>query len=289
MNKRTRIAIIIINRDRPELADQVYEQVQKMGQNYEKKTFVIEAGSQPDGRSRYMTHWFRDPNYRGRYFAFNRGLKIAQKEGPWDYIWFVVNDITFPPGEDTLTELVGAMEEDARMAQIAPGEPGVDDYRGCEPQAGRRWHKASTLHGLAILMRNQAIEEVGYCNPKFHYSQGAGTELAYLLYKNNWFMAYSDVVTLSHAGGSTYGQVTKISRHEYQRRARNFASKYLRKHYGENWDELFASVLPEDVEINNYPWQKEVWNKKLNRGRRFMWFWKTGSWVKRKVLRIGES
>lgn len=290
---KLRVAVIIMNRDRPELADAVYEQVRDMAEDIAEKTIlVIEAGSnRKTGCSRYMTHWFRDPKYRGRYYAFNRGLnevkKLEEKQGfEFHYIWFVVNDIYFPKGEDTLKELLEVMEETPSLAQLAPGEPGVDDYHGCEPKPGRRWHKNSTLHGLAILMSRKAIDEVGYCNPAFHYSQGAGTELAYLLHKAGWVIGYSDVVTLQHHGGSTYGTVTKISRHEYHRRARKFASRYLARHYGEDWDELFASVMPEDVEANNYPWQKEVWNKQLPKGRRFPWFWKAGSKVKQTLLKL---
>mgnify|MGYP001075424237 CR=1 FL=1 len=293
--KQIQVAIILMNRDRPELADAVYERVQTFAPDIRKTCYVIEAGSNKQtGCSKYMTHWFRDPDYRGRYYAFNQGLKhvMADEEKGgfrYDYVWFLVNDIIFPEGQDTLTELVAVMEENPTLAQFAPGEPGVDDYHGCEPKPGRRWHKASTIHGLAILMSRKAIEEVGYCNPVFHYSQGAGTELAYLLYKSGWCIGYSDVVTLEHAGGSTYGKVTKISRHEYQRRARKFASTYLAEHYGENWDELFATVLPPDVETNNYPWQKDVWNKELPQEKRFQWFWKAGSFVKRKILRIGSK
>ncbi|MCC5805098.1 MAG: hypothetical protein JJU00_02105 [Opitutales bacterium] len=286
-SRRPRVAVIVINRDRPDLTDKVVDQVRNMGQGLETRLFVVECGSRPQGRSRHMTHWFRDRNYKGRYFGFNKGLEFARAEGEWDYFWFVVNDIYFPKGEDTLRVLYDQIATEPRMALIGPGEPEADDYQGCHPKPGRKWHKAATVHGLAWLMRREAIDEVGYCNPKFHYSQGAGSELSYLLYKNGWFMAYSDVATVFHdQSGSTYGKVTKISRHEYHRRARKFASRYLAKHYGENWDELFASVLPPDVEDNTFPWQKEVWNRALPRGKRFPALWKAGSWIKRHVFRL---
>jgi hypothetical protein len=232
--RKIRVAVIIINRDRPEITDKVVEQTRDMGKGLDKQLFVVECGSKPQGRSKYATHWFRDRNYKWRYYGFNQGLNIARKSGDWDYFWFVVNDIYFPDDQDTLRILVDTMEQVPGMALIGPGEPEGKYYRGCEPKPGRLWHKAATVHGLACLMRAQAIDEVGYCNPKFHYSQGAGSELSYLLYKNGWFMAYSDVAVLYHdQNGSTYGVVTKISRHEYHRRARRFASRYLARHYGE--------------------------------------------------------
>lgn len=282
------VAIIVMNRDRPELTDAVVEQVRDMGAGLDTRLFVVEAGSTPAGQSRYRTHYFRDPRYRGRYFAFNKGLDFAHQERPaWDHYWFVCNDIIFPEGEDTLKLLWDAMQTDPLMAGIGPGEPEADDYQGCFPQPGRPWHKASTIHGLAMLLRGAAYREVGYCSPKFHYSQGAGTEFAYNVYRKGWFLAYSDEATVYHApGGSTYGKVIPISRHEYQRRARKFASTYLRRHYGENWDEVFSAVLPPDVEVNTFPWQKQVWEKALKRDYRseFPTFFRIGSRVKRTLL-----
>jgi hypothetical protein len=286
------VAIIVINRDRPDITDRVVEQIQKMGDGLDCHLFVIEAGSKNNLRSRYATHRFRDWKYKGRYYAFNQGLKFAHQKIPqYDYYWFVVNDIVFEESQDVLRILYDAMRSEPHMACIGPGEPEAKDYKGCHPEPGRDWHKAATIHGLAMLMRGKAYRDVGYCNPKFHYSQGASSELAYKLYKNKWFLAYSDQAILHHdQSGSTYGVVTRISRLEYHRRARKFALKYLSKQYGENWDELFAAVLPHDVEENTFSWHKQVWEKELARNwREFCpWFWKTGSAVK-KLLGVRRS
>lgn len=284
------VAVIVINRDRPDLTDAVVKQLLPMGRDLDKKIFVVEAGSRPDGQSRYKTHYFWDPRYRGRYYAFNRGLKFAHSERKvWDYYWMVCNDIVFPEGQDTLGMLWEAMQANLRMAAIGPGEPDADDYKGCEPKPGRKWHKASTIHGLAVLLRGEAYREVGYCNPRFRYSQGAGTEFAYNVYRKGWFLAYSDEATVYHApGGSTYGKVVKISRHEYQRRARNFASNYLRRKYGSNWDEEFSKVLPSDIDFNTFPWQRKVWERKLHRSIRSEYpvFFRLGSRAKKTFLSL---
>ena len=98
--KKETVAIIIMNRDRPKITNNVVEQVQKMGKNFDTTMIVVEAGSHPDKRSKYMTHYFRDRNYKGRYYAFNQGLKFAhQTRSEYDYYWFVVNDIIFPEGD----------------------------------------------------------------------------------------------------------------------------------------------------------------------------------------------
>jgi hypothetical protein len=283
------VAIIVINRSRPEITDKVVEQLRAMQHRSDVQTdlIVVECGSKkPDECSQYMTHWFRDPHYRGRYFGFTKGLSLVRQKREYDYYWFVVNDITFSSNQCCLTELIECMEAEPRMGLIGPGELKADDYRGAEPKPGRKWHKAATVHGLAHLIRGDVIHTIGYMNPKFHYSQGAGTEYSYKLYSNNWFMAYSDLVTVTHdQSGSTYGKVVPISRHEYHRRARKFASAYLAKHYGENWDQLFSSVLHDDIETNTFAWQKEVWNTRLDRNWResYPWFWKMASRIKQLV------
>ena len=174
----------MINRDKPLLTDHAVEQIRSMGEGLDKEIFVVECGSSRQGQSQYKTHWFWDPFYSGRVNGFVKGLRIAERKGQYDYFWFVVNDVVFPEGQDVLRELVDVMEENPRMALIGPGEPGADDYFGCFPKEGRRWHKASTVHSLAFLMKREAIEKIGFLNPSFRYSQGAGTELAYKLYKN---------------------------------------------------------------------------------------------------------
>jgi len=285
------VAAIVMNRDRPDITDRVVEQVKPMGAGLDVSLFVVEAGSRPDKRSRYATHYFRDPGYRGRYFAFNQGLKFAHRErAQYDYYWFLANDITFPSNQDTLRLLWEAMQDDPAMAAIGPAEPEAEDYKGCHPKPGRRWHKVSTIHGLAMLLRGRAYREVGYCSPRFHYAQGASTELAYKLYRAGWFLAYSDRAHVYHdQSGSTYGVVTKISRHEYNRRARNFAARYFRKHYGKDWDRRFSAVLPPDVEDNTFPWHRQVWETPLKRNwKEFApWFWKVGSRVKTSLRMLG--
>lgn len=283
----TKVAIIVINRNRPGLTNHVVRQIRQMGEGFKRDLFVIECGSNKKGCSKYMTHWFWDPFYRGRYYGFNRGLQIAMKKGFYDYYWFVVNDVIFAEKEDVLRELVDVMEKNQRMAMIGPAEPRATDYLGCSPKEGRRWHKASTVHGLAFLMRREALEDQGFMNTSFRYSWGANPELAYKLYKNGWFLAYSDKVSLEHLGQSTYGKVVSTSRHEYIRRARNFAAKYFVKHYGRNWDKKFTEVLPSDVEVNTFPWHKKVWEKKLEKEPTFIWAkLKTiGSRVKRNLPR----
>jgi len=226
-----------MNRDRPELTDAVYKQVLPMGPTLDKKVVVVEAGSkQPGGCSKHHTHWFRDHPYRGRYHAFSRGLDFLHRDHgeDFDYYWFLCNDITFPGGRDALAELIDCMEEDPQMGLIGPSESNQDWYPGAASQADTRWHKAATVHGLAHLIRGSVIRDIGYLNHRFQYYQGAGTEYAYLLNRAGWFLAYADRCSIEHAGGSTYGKVVPVSRHEYQRRANRFATRYLAKNHGPN-------------------------------------------------------
>ena len=48
------------------------------------------------------------------------------------------------------------------------------------------------------------------------------------------------------------------------------------------------ALLPDDVEINTFPIQKKVWEKRLRRNWKDYqpWFWRTGSALKQAVRRI---
>jgi len=94
--------------------------------------------------------------------------------------------------------------------------------------------------------------------------------LSYLLYRKGWHVAYCDLVRMKHLGGTTYGKTRNtISREEYQRNAKAFCADYFRTRYGDDWDEVFKKVLPDEVGINTYKKHRRYWemgtdNKKLS-------------------------
>ena len=199
------IAVIIVSRNRPDLADSLARQALDMGRGLTKDIYVIEMGSDEDKLSAYCSLRYEDTDYRGKCYGHNVGLRFARSKGNYRYYWILMNDLVFEDGVDALSELVAIADANPRIAILSPTEPGGDAYPACKPQEGVDFHIVSTCDYLSLLTRAESVNEVGFLNPDFKYCWGAIHELAYKLYLNKWRVAYCDKVTMKHLGGTTYG------------------------------------------------------------------------------------
>jgi hypothetical protein len=76
---------------------------------------------------------------------------------------------------------------------------------------------------------------------------------------------------MKHLGGTTYGAAANtIARAEYIKRARAWAAEYFEQTYGKNWDELFSSHLPPDIEINTYKIHRQLWEGRKKKGSQLL-------------------
>jgi hypothetical protein len=254
------LAVIVVNRNRPDLTDRLVEQIHCFGPEKDKDVIVVECGSDPDKRSRYATFWYDDPDFSGKCYGHNQGLVYLQKNGlRYRYYWFIMNDVLFESEPDPIDHLLLTLDSNPRMGLISPTERD-SDYPGARPRAGSRWHKVATCDYLALMIKHECLREVGFLNPQFKYSWGAIHELSYKMYSRDWFLAYSDDVTMRHLGGTTYGAAAgTVPRNEYIENAKCWAAKYFRDNYGSRWDEKFAAALQADVEINTYSIHRRLW------------------------------
>ena len=115
-----------------------------------------------------------------------------------------MNDVVFDEGVDASRILVDTMEADPRLAILSP-TCNDRSYPGSDRRPGGGWRPVTTCDYLGFMMRASAMEEVGFLSSEFKYCWGAIHELSYKLYRGGWFLAYSDDVTYTHLGGSTYG------------------------------------------------------------------------------------
>jgi len=148
------------------------------------------------------------------------------------------------------------MEKNPQIAVISPVED-TGRYIGMH-KAGVEWHPVATTDYLSLLIRGSVVDKLGFLNPVFEYSYGGIHEYSYKVYQNEWLIAYCDAAKMHHFGSTTYGGEGVVKRKVYQTRAREFARKYFIKHYGKDWDDKFASVLPSGV-INNYKLHRQNW------------------------------
>lgn len=256
-----KIAVLIASRNRPDLVEALTQQLAR-SMTLPHDVYVVECGTDRDKLSPHSNLWYADPEFRGKCFGHNLALQAAQIAGRYDYYFVLMNDVVFEPGVDPARALIDQLEREPRMALLSPTD--VDGgYPGAERRGRDGWRAVTTCDYLGFMLRASAVDEVGFLNPEFKYCWGAIHELSYKLYSHGWFVAYSDEVTYKHLGGSTYGQkgTQTISREEYQQRAKRFAFDYFRRHYGDNWDELFwAAAQGHGIERDTFAEHKRLWS-----------------------------
>jgi hypothetical protein len=112
------------------------------------------------------------------------------------------------------------------------------------------------------LIKRKCIEKNGFLNEQFKYCWGAIHEYSYKIYSNGWKLGYCDIVSMKHFGGTTYGKTKNtISREEYKREAKKFASKYFLENYGQKWDEDFSKHLSTKIKTNTYKLHRKFWEQ----------------------------
>lgn len=256
-----KVAVLVASRNRPDLVENV---VRYFGESVSTPhdLFVVECGTDPDKLSPHSTLWYADPQFRGKCYGHALALEAARKAGHYDYYFVMMNDAVFDAGVDVLRVLIDQLEREPRMAILSPTNAD-GGYPGAARQRSHGWRAVTTCDYLAFLMRASAVDEVGFLNAQFQYCWGAIHELSYKLYRAGWFVAYSDAISYTHLGGSTYGQpgTRTISREDYQQRAKRFAFDYFRRTYGDNWEDTFwEATAGHDIAINTFAEHKRLWS-----------------------------
>lgn len=261
------IAFVIVNRDRRDLTDYLCEQILTFN-NDDSLTFdlyVVDIGSQPEGRSPFTTIEYEDTNFRGKCYAHNVGVRQAALSANYRYYWVMMNDLRFDNQPDAMARMVRLMDGHPELGILSPTNIGEGkEFPGSTPQTGQEFRKVAVCEYLSLMFRAEVILEVGFLNPDFRYSWGAIHELSYKIYSaGKWALAYCDTVQFTHLGGTTYGKSKNVvSRDEYKDRAMKFAVHYFLEHYGRDWDEKFTAILPSDVTQRHlYIFHREAFEK----------------------------
>jgi len=266
---KPKVAALIASRNRPDLVDNLVEQLTRLCTGVELDCIVVECGTSADKLSKYSTINYADPDFRGKCYGHNVALKFSELRGPFDYVWVLMNDVVFDESKpDPARALIDTHEANPRMGVLSPTnlEPNHKYPGGVPASVGHGFRPVTTCDYLGFMMKSQAIQDAGFLNPDFKFCWGAIHELSYRLYSRGWFVAYSDEVSFTHLGGSTYGVKgsNTITRDDYRTQAGRFAYDYFREHYADNWDELFWSaaqrVCPR-IETNTYTQHKNFWSR----------------------------
>jgi len=265
------VAVIIVNRDRPDITDKLVEQVMKMRCKVPVDIFVIEMGSKTkstikmNAKSKYCSLWYEDEPFSGKCYGHVRGLDCANEKGSYKYYWFMMNDLVYDLSEYPIETLYDIMEKNPSLGILSPTEP-EGNYPDCKPLLDGDFHIVATTDYLSLFVSGKMIKDIGFLNPAFKYSWGAIHELSYKAYSAGWKIAYCDKVTMKHLGGTTYGQVEGIpSREEYQELAKSFAANYFFETYGPDWDVKFwDAVKLKGARYNTFHSSKVIFNEELS-------------------------
>ena len=259
------VAVLIVSRNRPDL---VRAQAESLARNSSlpHDVYVVEAGTDDDKLCEHSTVRYADEDFRGKAFAHNVALeearRAAQASGKaYDYFWILMNDVVFDEGVDAMKILVDTMEREPRLGILSPTAKD-GQYPGSARQPGGGWRPVTTCDYLGFMIRASVVETVGFLNPDFRYCWGAIHELSFLVHSNGKCVGYSDDVTYTHLGGTTYGAkgTNTISREEYQRRAKRFAFAYFNRVYGPGWARVFwERAKPFGATIDTYAEHEAYW------------------------------
>jgi GT2 family glycosyltransferase len=254
------VATVIVSRNRPDLVEATIEQLRRHD-SVPNDIYVVECGTAADKLTPHTSLWYADPDFRGKCYGHDLGLKFARGRGDYDAFFMLMNDLVFHPEIDHVGELVRLLEENPRLAIISPTDAS-GGYPGSAAGAGNGWRPVTTADYLALMTRAEAIDEVGFLNPDFRYCWGAIHELSFKLYSRGWVLGYADGVTYEHLGGTTYGAAgtATIKRDEYVERAKSFAHHYFLENYGSDWSETFwQAAAGHGIEVNTYAEHRKLW------------------------------
>lgn len=206
----SRVATIILNRNLPEVTNNLYEHLKKYDQN-QTDIFVLEAGSDQENLSKYYTWYANEPDIMKNGLRYNRGMNYALlklfKENNWnkyDAFFLITND-TELSSKKTINPLMSLMDKQKNLGIISP----------CSEKWGEKFllKKQTTkyfwfIHNNAYLLRRKFIESVMETNdPNFMNFVFDGTnfrgylsesELIAKAYLNDWAAAITSEVYAEH-------------------------------------------------------------------------------------------
>lgn len=159
---KNRTATIILNRNLPEIADQLYESITNGNPGYT-DVYIVEAGTDSDKLSKHCTWWanwdeavakgLRAPR------GFNFGLSKLWKENKfkgYDFFFLITNDTEFS-GAQVIKILMDEMDSHPRLGILSP--------------CSRRWGEAQLINhnstkyfwyvqNVALMMRRSFVESI---------------------------------------------------------------------------------------------------------------------------------
>lgn len=242
-------ATIILNRNLPKVADKLHEHLTKHDGD-STDIFVVEAGSDPESLSKYVT-WHADwPDARQHGLRYSRGMnyglsQLWKEKKLQDYeAFFLLTNDTELQDRPSVGPLLDIMGRHPRLGILSP----------CSTRWGERLllTKQTTryfwfIHNNAYLLRRQFIESVANTEQPdamgflFDGSNFRGylaeSELIAKAYANDWAAAITAEVWAGENESHLINQADLIKTEKYEDNLKLYLAegqKWLRNKYGFN-------------------------------------------------------
>jgi hypothetical protein len=267
-----RVATIILNRNLPDVANRLYEHLQRHDADAT-DVFVVEAGSDRERLSRYST-WHADwPEAMAHGLRYSRGMNYglsqlwkAGKFRGYDAFFLLTNDTEFR-NQPTVAPLMEIMDRHPRVGILSP----------CAPRWGERLllEKGETtkyfwfIHNNAYLLRRTFVETICNVDKPDHMSflfdgsnfrgYGAESELIAKAYANDWAAAITAEVWAGENESHLLDKADLIKTESYETNLKlyveegrrwmlnkyGFNSRWSMQHYVKCFYDAFFEFHPE--------------------------------------------
>lgn len=246
MNK---VATIILNRNLPEVTDQLYEHIQKYDGNTS-EIFVVEAGSDDEKLSSNVT-WHADwPEAKKHGLRYQRGMnyglsKLWQegKFDEFDAFFLLTNDTVFE-NKPVVSPLLEILEKHPKVGLISPCSKRWGERLLLQDESTKYfWH----IHNNAFLLRKKFVESVMERDNPDHMNflfdgtnfRGYGTESELIAkgYANDWSAAITSEVWVEENETHLINNADLIKTESYEENLRLYVDEgraWMKRKYGYN-------------------------------------------------------
>jgi len=244
-----RVATIILNRNLPDVTNSLFEHLSRFD-GEATDIFVVEAGSDSDRLSRYVTwhaDWPEAMHHGLRYCrGMNFGLSQLWKEGKfknYDAFFLLTNDTEFQ-NRQTVAPLTAILDQHQRVGILSP----------CSERWGERLllREQTTkyfwfIHNNAYLLRREFIEsicdkeqpnETGFLFDGTNFrGYGSEHELIAKAYANDWAAAITAAIWAGENESHLLDKADLIKTEGYEDNLKLYVEegrRWMRKKYGFN-------------------------------------------------------
>lgn len=244
-----RVATIILNRNLPEVTDNLCEHL-RLHDGHATDVYVVEAGSDPERLSRNVTWYANWPDASERGLRYNRGMNygLSQlwKEGKfnqYDAFFLLTNDTELQPRK-TVAPLMEILHKHPRVGILSPCSERWGELLLLKDQPTKYfWF----IHNNAYLLRREFIESIfnedepDAMNFLFDGTNfrgyGSESELIAKAYANDWAAAITVDVLAGENESHLLNKADLIKTEGYEQNMKLYVDegrRWMRKKYGFN-------------------------------------------------------